>query len=275
MPSSGLEVVRIVNDPDSSLADLRRAVEHDPSLTTNILRLANSAYFGRAGEIGTLQDAVVRLGMRRILHLVIGSAVAPLAQPPIRGYDMPAGSLLRHSVATAVASEELAHRLNREPPDQCFTAGLLHDLGKILLGTYLEIDAAPIRALAYEQGVSFQDAEQRVLGLNHAEVGALLLEQWNLPAPIVGAVRWHHEPDAAPDEQSFATDLVHVANEIARMSGTADGADGFNYMPSAGAISRLGMTERIVEQVVSSVLSHLNELSDLFAQTAGVDRNGS
>jgi len=270
LPASAAEAVHIVQDPNASLTDLESIIECDAGLATNILRLANSAYFGGRGSIATVKDATVRLGTKRIVQLVITTAVAPRMKIPLSGYDMPAGALLAHSVATAVASEQMAHELHLAAPEYTYTAGLLHDIGKIVLGTYLNVEAKPIIDLAFGESVSFEEAERRVLGIDHGEVGAALLSLWRLPEEIVNVVRFHHEPSSVSDSECMATDLVHVGDHIGRLCGTALGADGMNYVVSPRAIERLSLSPEATEAVVGKVLGALAELGEFFLQTESV-----
>lgn len=270
LPASAAEAVRAVQDPNASLTDLEAIVECDAGLATNILRLANSAYFGGRGTIATVKDATVRLGTKRIVQLVLTTAVAPRIKPPLVGYDMPPGALLGHSLATAVAAEQLAIELRLAAPDYTYTAGLLHDVGKIVLGTYLNVEAKPILDLAFGEGVSFEEAERRVLGIDHAEVGALLLAWWRLPDEVVQVVRLHHEPYSVSDGEGLVTDLVHVGDHIGRLCGTALGADGMNYAVSPRSVERLGLTPEITEAVVGKVMGALSELGEFFLQMESV-----
>jgi putative nucleotidyltransferase with HDIG domain len=267
LPTSTLELARLVCDPDVEIQDLKQAVERDPGTAGNLLRLANSAYFGGRRQIATVRDAIVRLGLRQVAQLVLGSSVAPMARPSIKGYDLPAGGLLRHSVSTAACTEELAKALGHRPPHESFTAGLLHDVGKIVLGTFIEIDVKPILSLSFEESVPFQEAERRVLGIDHAEVGAVLLDEWGLPESLVEVIRWHHEPDEFTGDESLALDLVHVADNLARMTGMSTGLDGLHYASSNLVVGRLGITTEIAELVVCRVITGLSELDDLFGHT--------
>jgi hypothetical protein len=119
---------------------LARVIECDPGLTANVLQLANSAYFGWQGGIGSVRDAISRLGTRRIFQMVLCMSVAPLVRRPIRGYDLSADQLWEHSVAVAICAEKLAAGRRPSCQPHAFTAGLLHDLGKVLLGTFVEVD---------------------------------------------------------------------------------------------------------------------------------------
>jgi putative nucleotidyltransferase with HDIG domain len=268
LPIWAVEVLDIASQPDPDIGALEQCIALDPGLTSNVLRLANSAYFGGVGEISTVRDAVVRLGTRHALGVVVASAIAPVAGAPVRGYDMPAGLLLRHSVAVAMAAERLGERLGLETPAATFTAGLLHELGKMVLGTFLEIDARPILALAFEQAIPFQDAERQVLGVDHAEVGAVLLESWRVPQAIVEVVRWHHEPErfgGAP----MMLDLVHIGDHLGRMAGGGLGVDGLNYAASDAVIGRLKMGPAVAESVISEVSGGLDELQRVLGGSGG------
>lgn len=267
LPTVATQLVQVLRDPDLEIGHLVELIEYDPGLTSNVLRLANSAYFAVPRTISSLRDALVRLGMNRVFQLVITTAIAPFARRSVKGYDLGPGQLLEEAVAVAIGAEELAKALEVKPPAHTFTAGLLHDLGKILLGTFVEADALSITALAYGEQVSFEVAECRVLGTDHAEVGAALLEHWNLPGAIVEAVRWHHQPDAAPGD-TLVADLVHVADNALTESGVGTGIDGLNYRVSPNALTRLNVDTEDVERVMCTVLTSLEE----FRALLGIER---
>ncbi len=259
LPTGAGQLIALLQDPDVNINRLIQRIEYDPGLTSNVLRLANSSYFAGPRSIASLRDAIVRLGTRRILQLVITSAVAPLARKPVRGYDLSAGQLLEHSVAVAVAAEQLAALLPVRAPDHLFTAALLHDLGKIVLGTFLRVRVEPVTKLAFEEGLSFDEAERRVLDTDHAEVGALLLAEWGLPSSIVDVVAQHHHPQHA-SEDPLTTDLVHAADQLVLSSALGSGIDGLNYRPCAESLDRLRLTPRIEELALSRTFDALEEL---------------
>jgi putative nucleotidyltransferase with HDIG domain len=242
LPPSRLELLRILQDPDASAATLTRAIECDPTLTANVLRLANSAYFGFPRSVASVADAVWRLGTRNLRQLVLATTFSPMQKQAVKGYDLPAGDLLRHSVAVAVGAETLSRLLDVPACDHLFTAGILHDIGKIALGTFVELDAAPILELATREGLPFVEAEQRILGIDHAELGAFLADRWNLPDEVVEIVRWHHEPEKFSGRNP-AGDLVHVADALCILGGIGIGTDGLRYRPSEEVCDRLGLTE--------------------------------
>lgn len=268
IPSAATKVIDLLKDPEVEISELTQVIEFEPGLTSNVLRLANSAYFAGPHSIGSLKDAIIRLGMNRIFQLVITSAIAPMTRMATRGYDLPAGELLEHSVGVAIGAEQLAKALGRRPPPTAFTAGLLHDLGKILLGTFVEVDVKPITELAFRENISFEVAEFTVLGIDHAEAGAALLEFWGLPQDIIEAVRWHHDPDRIEGD-TFVADLVHVADALALSSGLGAGVDGLNYRASDAVMARLKVDTDTAEAVVCNILEGIDGLRELFGTAGG------
>lgn len=253
MPSAVHKAIVLLGDPDVDMGALARAIELDPGLTSNLLRLANSPYFGATRSIASVREAVVRLGAGNLKKLLTTVGLAPVANQEIKGYGLPPGMLLRHSITVAVSAEELANQLRLKAPEHTFTAGLLSDIGKIVLGTFLAVDAGPILHLAQEKGLTFERAEEEVLGINHAEVGALLLDFWELPDNIVQVVRWKYDP-LGFNGRDLALDLVHVADALAKMSGIGLGVDGLNYRPSDQVAKRLQLTSDLVDRTMAEVL---------------------
>lgn len=264
MPAAASRAAQLLEDENASVEEIAKILEHDPGLTANLLRLCNSPHYkGRSGA-SSVREAIVRLGTRMTLRVLMAEALGPLTRPPLAGYDLPPGQLWEHSAAVGLGVQQLARALNLTPQSYVFTAGLLHDIGKVVMGTFLDLDIKPIVDLAFEHQVSFEEAERRVLGIDHAEVGAALLEKWNLPAPVVEAVRWHHEPENASGD-ILCVDLVHAADTLIIESGIGAGIDGLNYRSSEAATARLGLNIHILEEVLCTVLTELQDLRDLFS----------
>jgi len=261
LPTAVTEVLACVQDPATGVAEVMALVEQDVALTAEMLRLANSAYFAGPRSISSLRDAGVTLGLNRVLQLVLATAVFPVVRQPIRGYDLPPGQLLEHSVAVAVGAETLARKLGIVAPSHTFTAGLLHDIGKIVLGTFLEVDAGPIRERALADRISFDGAERAVLGVDHGEAGALLLENWGIPAAVVDVVRWHHDPEGHGGDKRVV-DLVHVADLLTVQCGVGLGVDGLVYRPCVASLARLGLDQKGAEAVACSLYLDFRNLRE-------------
>ena len=256
------KVLKLLDDPNCSADEVQKTLRLDPGLTANILKLTNSAYFGLPSKVGSVKQAVLLLGWKRLTKIVLTTCVNAVIDKTVPGYDLPPGELWRHSVAVSVTSEGLMKELGLEVDDEIFTAALLHDLGKLVLGEFVAEDLETIRSIA-AKGIPFQMAEREVLGTDHAEIGARLLDAWSFPPRLVGAVRWHHEPDSA-DEPSSLIDIVHVANVLCLMLGIGTGVEGLQYEPSASATRRLGLKPKQLEFVASRTLQWADELSDIF-----------
>ena len=259
MPAWAAQVLQLLRDPEYDIRKLLGVLEYDPGLTTNILRLANSAYFAGPNPINTVRDAVVLLGTKRIFQLVLLNAISPIARKPLQGYGLSDGELLQHSIATAVAAEQLSLQLHFPESEVAFTGGLLHDIGKLVLGTFVAVNADPILQMASELNMSFEAAEHQILGIDHAEVGAILLESWHLPDEIIRVVRHHHAPQAIA-ESYHAIDAVHLADAISRIVGIGKGVDGDRYHISRVSLERSKMTREVKEAVTATMIAALQEI---------------
>jgi putative nucleotidyltransferase with HDIG domain len=264
MPSVVMELRKYLSDPDVSFDKLAKVIEYDPGLTANVLQLANSAYFGWSRTIQTVKDAITRLGTNRVFQMVLCMSVAPLVRKPIQGYDTDSEGLWQHSIATAIAAEQLVQGLGLRNLEEAFTAGLLHDMGKVVLGTFVEVDDHSIKEIMASDNLTFNEAEQMALGIDHAEVAAELLTAWNLPENVVAAARWHHLPQNAQDDHRQLVDLVHVADYLCLKLGVGMGSDANHYRADTQAHERLGVTEALAEQVGEKVIAGVEELGTMF-----------
>ena len=263
MPSAVVKLKQYLSDPDVSFDELAKVIEFDPGLTANLLQLANSAYFGWSGRIKTVKEAITRLGTNRIFQMVLCMSVAPLVRKPIKGYGMEANDLWQHSIATAICAEQIA-RIQKIPnSEEAFTAGLLHDMGKILLGTFVEIDDRPIKDLIQTGSMSFNEAERNVLGIDHAEAAAELLQYWKLTENVVAAARWHHNPDEADEKFRDIVDLVHVADIICIKMGWGVGSGDQFYFMNDAAKKRLGVDSSVEEMAVENVGAAIDDLRNI------------
>jgi len=267
IPSCAGKAAALLGDPNAELSELARIIEHDPGLTANLLKIVNASFFGGGKPMRTAAEAIGRLGTLEVLQFILSTGVAPSFVHRIDGYDLAPSMHLQHSVTVAMAARELGRALGLDAPEYTFTAGLLSGVGKILLGVYVQVKVRAILDLAMEEGLSFDRAEDAVLGINHAEVGGILLESWGLPPEITEVVCHHLRPDEAPAPDTVL-DLVHIGNALAKMIGVGLGVDGLNYVPSVAVIQRLGLTAEIVDRVCANVVDELRSVRHLFMQCA-------
>ena len=264
LPGGAASAVRLLQDPEADPREIVRELERDVALTANVLRVANSAVYGGTRKVATLRDALGRLGQARVFQIVVAVAIGPTAGRPVKGYDLPAGKLWEHSLSVALGTGALAGQLELEEPRELFVAGLLHDVGKIFLGNFVEVDVAALLDLAAREDLPFVEAERLLLGIAHPEVGAALLEQWGLPEGIVEAARWHHEPERCP-RPSLVVDLVHLSDALSLAAGIGLGVDGLRARGSEEVARRRGLDRRRAERAALGMMTAMAESGDVLS----------
>ena len=260
MPATGAKMLRMLQNPETTVDEIEDVLRRDPGLTGNVLKLANSAYFGIPSRVASTRQAVLLLGLKKLIQLVIASCVNGAMDKPVPGYNMAPGNLWRHSIAVSIASEALVKGKKNIEVEDIFTPALLHDIGKLILGHFVKEDQAAIEKIA-SQGVPYVVAENMVLGTDHAEIGAQILTQWSFPCDVVDAVRWHHDPDF-PEKPGSAIDIVYLANLLCQTDGAGNEKETDCTELSPAVIERLGLEVSQFDEIKTSVAQWVDELSD-------------
>ena len=218
-------------DPDHSLQDVVELVKFDSALTARTLRIVNSAAFCPLVPINSIERAVTYLGEKMVVGIAVAESCGKLFNQPLEGYESEPGDLWRHDLFTAFAAKEVVkYAKNAIESDLAFTAGLLHDIGKLVLSKLLEKTSQnTIEALDSGEAKDYLAAEKLVSGAEHSEVGYELAQYWQLPTPIVSAIRFHHNPSQAEKEIQPLVYAVHLGDIIAMMSGYSTGSDSLQY----------------------------------------------
>jgi len=265
MPVFCQKLAAKLNDPDVDFSVLSDAIKYDPGMTTDVLRFANSAYFGIPHPVHSLQEAIVRIGLNKIMQLVLALQVASSLRKPMLGYQLQPEELLKHSAWVAVSAEEFCKTIHIPIPEIIFTAGLLHDMGKVILDEFVLGHRADIEAVVRDKALTHVEAESVMLGINHAEVGALVLEQWRFPKELMEAARWHHHPQRAIHYPAISN-IVHLANALAHSAGIGAGIEEAAYNPDPTIMEKLNVTTVIIEQVASKTLDKMNAIHALLSE---------
>ena len=224
-------LLEIIGEENHSTSDVVRIVENDPSLTTKVLRVANSAAFFRGHSISTLNRAISLLGEKMVADIAIGSCTLQVLNRPLKGYDSALGELWDHSLCCAISSREITLLIqNGVSPDLAFTAGLIHDIGKAILSEFLEGNVEKLIELWDQKQVEdYLEAEKDIVGTNHSEVGYLVAQHWRLPKPLCEVIKHHHHPNLSDKEFIELTYMVHLGDIIAMMYGSGTGSDTMAY----------------------------------------------
>lgn len=210
LPGAVIDLIRSFDDKGANTAELARKIGQDPVLSARVIRIANSPFFGVAGQISSLQEAVMVLGFSNVRSLALAASLTGGFPARCEGGIDPC-RLWRHSFCCALCAQALA-KSARVDAGAAFTAGLLHDIGRLTLAC-VEPQRFAEAVAARRNHTSLVAAERAILGFTHAELGARLLSRWRLPESLVHAVAFHHRPDTEPT--SRLTDLVHVADILA------------------------------------------------------------
>lgn len=209
LPQAALDALAALRDEDSSAEHCGALLGRDQAIAARVLKLANSAFYGVPGRVGSVRDAVLLLGRRPLVSVLTVAAMSGQFDPKrCPGFDF--AGFWRHAIGVALTTRALA-RFGGEDQDLAFTTGLLHDIGRLVLATQFNSAYAGVaEALArHDDPVS---AEREVLGTDHVEAGALVAAHWRFPAPVVAALLGHHAPTAADDGKASLADLLHVAD---------------------------------------------------------------
>lgn len=264
IPAMAQKLLAVINDPNSDASEVGRVIQYDPALTANVLKAANSAFLGFGRPVSSIAEAGFRIGTKWLTQIALSSLIYANIKAPARGYELSSEDLWRHSIAVAIMSENLCKLLNIKDAGIIFTGGLVHDIGKIVMEESVSDCFEEIQQMVDKENISFEEAEERVLGVDHAEAGALIAENWRFPPAIVEVIKWHHNPEGAK-ETSPAIDIVHVADAICLMEGFGLGRDGLQYRCSEESLTRLKLSSKIIETAVSQLVVSLENMENMFS----------
>lgn len=248
-------------------SEIENIVCHDEMLSMTILRYGNSARHGRPGSSFTVKESIVRLGNSELLRIVLKQKTADIFNGAGAAYDLHRGALWRSAVGGAIAAESLARRTNFESPDMAFLCGLVRDIGKVAFDHHFGPQYISHVAPHMSADRTFDDAERLAFGFDHAELGAALAIEWNLPARIADAIRHHHDPPAPGDAHDVLFDLVHAADIISLWAGLAIGYDGMQYRLAEHVRESLHLNRPLAERLIAHSWEKLRESESLMDQS--------
>lgn len=252
-----------IEDEVVAFAELKEEIYKDQSLTANILKLCNSAYFGLPHRITTLSHAMVLLGMNNLKKIILTALIKPVYSRKANIYFLKKGDLFRHALGCALTVEWLARQKGYADSEEAFVAGLLHDVGKVVLGECALEQFNRIMRKIIEEGKDFARAEEEVFGYNHAQVGAWVADAWRLPPLLKDVILCHHRPPEATVDPVMVS-LVHVADAICNMLGIGCGTGGLANQIAPGALSLLQISTKQVDNVIGVLPEIIKKVEDIF-----------
>ena len=262
-PATGNKVAQLLNKPDYSIMQVTNVIKFDPSISANVLKMANSAYFGAQHKISSINEAVMYLGQKNLMRAIQTAGVSKFYKKGASGYFDKALDLWEHSVAVGLMSQILAKQITGSEDPTLYTAALLHDVGKIIMGEFVRDELKKITTLVYENGMSFLEAEEIVLGINHAELGGKVAEHWNFPIEIRDAISYHHRPDLLEKEDKIMPWIVYMADEAWLMMGIGSSVEGLAQRAVSELLKKFNLKMRDLEKSMVLLSDDLKAARDL------------
>jgi putative nucleotidyltransferase with HDIG domain len=245
----------IIEKPRITLVEISSFISSDPALTTKVLKMVNSAIYGFPGRIASVSHATMLLGLNVIKGLLLGVSVFELMQKTMNG-------LYEHSLAVAIASRVIAQKKGLKEPEEVSVAGLLHDIGKVILVLEFQKEYEAAMSEAKAKSISIFDAEKNQFNATHANVGSWLAEKWRFPRSLIEVIECHHRPALAKNAP-LETAIVHMADILVRARGF--GFAGENFVPEVNpvAFELLSLSEADIRDILKEVEDNMESAEDL------------
>lgn len=270
LPTVVAKMLELVDNPKTSASTLAGLISRDQVLTAKILKLANSSFYAFPRQIATVKLALVVLGFESVKEMALSFSVLGSFKGENSKY-FDTSLFWQHSVSVGACTRMLARETCYRLAGEAFVAGLLHDIGKVVLNHYLPREFAEIQVRVFEKGVPCETAEMEMIGATHAEVGAWLAERWNLPIPLVEAIRWHQHPESCPRNPELAL-LVYLGDYLSAKCGLGkSGSPGLATLPPAIAEMAqriLGLTPEALEGFRAGLYAEYDKASSFMAEAA-------
>jgi len=258
LPPIAAKLNKMVEDEDITANQLGNVIERDQVLTSKLLKMVNSSFYGFPQRISTVANAIVLLGINVIKTLIVTSSIFEMMQSSDVG-------LWEHSLGCATIASLIAKKKGLKNPEEVSTAALLHDLGKVVVRAELPSEYDALLAMVEQKGISMREAEEELLGVSHSEIGGWLVHQWNLPDRLVLPITWHHRPGEAPDHRDV-TAILHFSDILVRAVGFGFGGDMWVPPLNQDAWKRIKLSKSEMKELLVELDEKLIELQDFSAE---------
>jgi len=249
------KIIPLMESPSAGAQDISNIISSDQALSAKILRVVNSAFYGFPGRISNISHALIILGFDVVKGLILSTAVFDMMKTGgLHG-------LWKHSLSCAAAARVIARKTNSPNPDEISTSALLHDIGKVVIRIELPDESALIDQLVAEKEISTYDAEQEILGFNHADVGGWLCHEWHLPARLAEPITHHHNPHLSKSAL-VPTATVNFADSLTRGIGFGSGGDDLVPQIDSQAWAALDIGDSLLEEIIKETYDKLEVADD-------------
>ena len=262
MPQVAQQARKLLSDEHASFATLARIIETDQAMATRVLKLANSSYYGVVGTVTSLQHAAVVLGMRTLNELLTLACTSNLLGAQLQGYGFATGELWVHSLSTAYCCRELCAAVEAGAVDDAFSAGLIHDCGKLILDSHILERQAVFVAAVENDGLIPVEAERQVLGFDHQQIGAEICDKWSFPPRLTKAIQFHHRPRLQRHDPFVA--IVHAGDHIAHVARQEHEPAGTLPLLDEWAAGELRLTETRISELAQASLEYVRTIMQTF-----------
>ena len=254
MPDVIAKLLRLVNKEDFSFKEIADEISKDQAMTTNILKLCNSAYFSKGNVITSVEKGIITLGLNEVKEIIMIVSAKPLLNKSLLGYEMEKGALWEQGFIVAEVAKRIAEFTGRKDVmDIAFTGGIIHNIGKVVVALFVHNTYNEIMELVQKEGISFSKAEHEVMGYSHEEIGERILSKWNFPQVLQSVVRFYQDPMEAPEEDKYVVSVVHIANGLALMAGVGMGKDGLYHNIEAGALEKVNLNSNDMGKIFATI----------------------
>lgn len=262
LPGIFEKITLLIDSPSTTAEDVAKIISSDQALSAKVLRVVNSVFYGFPGRISNLTHALIILGFDVVKGLVLSTSVFDMMLA--RGFH----GLWEHSLGCAVTAGVIARKTNDPHPEEVSIAALLHDIGKVILKIEISEKSSLIDQTALEKQISTYEAEEEILGFNHATVGKWLCKEWHLPNQLADPIIYHHRPRLSRFAQK-ATAIVHVANVLVR--GIGFGFPGDNLVPKIDPVAwkALDISDSLLEEIIREMDEKLED-AEAFLSVNGI-----
>ena len=263
LPEVTAKIIQTVEDPRSTAAKLHQIVAHDPALVTRILKVVNSAFYGLPGQIGSVERAIVLLGLNAVKNIAVAASIGQLFRTGKLCEGFAAKDLWTHCIAVGVAARDLAKQMKSPIADEAFLAGMIHDVGILVTLQTCPDQLRQVCEQAKAGTKTFCDLEQEIIGLDHQQLGAALAEQWKFPRSCQLVAGYHHRPHALMDQNRLLVNVVHVADTLCCKSKHGMNLTAFTQTLEPDDLVKFAIDPAIVEKTTSRLDELMSAASNM------------